>query len=244
VEVSVDGTQWIPVVDTGRITSFAMHYFPIDKVAARYVRITLDDPNRQGVFLNEVELYSTADSFENDAVGYVPRGYTKALGATVTDVNTNGDGHALRLADAWNDKMAQATWVSPPAAAQDLRFTFQSMGYARTLQFITNGTTEAGTTVPAFQLSSMADGRLAYYDSATKAWVKITGTDRAIPLKEWHAIEVKASLTSAEVFLDGTSVGRVPLTTPGVTALTGHTFTSGGTTSTYDNYVIDDVEQE
>jgi len=45
--------------------------------------VTVNDHNtdRSGSFLNEVELYSTVDSFANDAVGYVPRGYTDAVGA-------------------------------------------------------------------------------------------------------------------------------------------------------------------
>ena len=246
VEVSTDRTQWTKVVDTGALTSYALSYFPIDRVPARYVRITVHGPNGDdagGAFLNEVELYSTIDSFENDAVGYVPRGYTNAIGATVTDENTDGDGHALRLADAWKDTVAQATWASNPASTQDLQFRFQSMGYARTLQFITNGVTDAGAKVPAFQVAMQPDGRLAYYDSATRVWTKITGADQAIPQKEWHAIEVKANLTGAQVFLDGASVGTVPPTTAGVTALVGHTFTTTGTASTYDNFVIDDVEQ-
>jgi hypothetical protein len=246
VEVSTDRTRWTKVVDTRSITSYALTYFPIDHVAARYVRITVNDPNADragGAFLNEVELYSTTDSFENDAVGYVPRGYTNAIGATVTDENTDGDGHALRLADAWNDATAQATWASDPVSTQQLRFRFQSIGYARTLQFITNGVTASGATVPAFQIAMQSDGRLAYYDAATRVWTKITTADQAIPQKQWHAIEVKATLTSAEVFLDGESVGTVPPTTAGVTALVGHTFTTTGTASTYDNFVIDDVEQ-
>jgi hypothetical protein len=127
IEGSTDGLQWTRVVDTGSILSYAMSYFTVNRVAARYVRVTAD----AGV-LNELELHSTTDSFENDAVGYVPRGYTGAIGATVTDENTAGDGHA---------------------------------------------------------------------------------------------------------------VGTAPPTNSGVTALTGHTFATSGTVPTYDNFVIDDVEQ-
>ena len=55
---------------------------------SKYVRVTVHDPSTEGTFLNEIELYSNADSFENDAVGYVPRGYTNAVGATDTDTWT------------------------------------------------------------------------------------------------------------------------------------------------------------
>jgi hypothetical protein len=243
VEVSTDRTQWTKVVDTGMITSYALRYFPVGDVPARYVRITVDDPNRGLALLNEIELHSTADSFENDAVGYVPRGYTNAIGATVTTRDTGGDGHALRLADAWNDKIAQATWVSAPAPAQNLKFRFQSVGYARSLSFVTNGVTASGAPVTAFQIAVQSDGRLAWYNAATKAWTKFTTVEQAIPQKQWRGIEVRAKLTAAEVFIDGTLVGTVPPTNTNVTALTGHTFSTSGTAPTYDNFVIDDVEQ-
>jgi hypothetical protein len=243
VEVSTDRTQWTKVVDTGTITSYALQFFPIGKVAARHVRVTVKDPNRGLALLNEVELHSTVDSFENDAVGYVPRGYTNAIGATVTNRDTGGDGHALRLADAWNDRIAQATWRSAPVSTQNLSFRVQSVGYARSLSFVTNGTNAAGATVAAFQIAMQSDGRLAWYDAATRVWTKFTTVEQAVPQKTWAGIEVRATLTGAEVLLDGASVGTVPPTNAGVTALTGHTFSTSGTTPTYDNFVIDDVEQ-
>jgi len=97
--------------------------------------------------------------------------------------------------------------------------------------------------VPAFQSAVQSDGRLAWYDAATKAWTKFTTAEQAIPQKQWRGIEVRATLTAAEVFLEGTLVGTVPPTNTGVTALTGHTFSTTGTPQAYDNFVIDDVEQ-
>lgn len=243
VEVSTDRAQWTKVVDTGAITTYALRYYPISNVAAKHVRVTVTDPGAALAVLNEIELHSAADSFENDAVGYVPRGYSNAIGATVTNKDLGGDGHALRLADAWTDKIAQATWVSAAAPRQNLKFRFQSIGYARSLSFITNGVNASGATVAAFQIAVQSDGRLAWYSASTKEWTKFTTAAQAIPQKQWHGLEVRATLTAAQVFLDGTQVGTVPLTTTGVTALTGHTFSTSGTTPTYDNFVIDDVEQ-
>lgn len=243
VEVSTDGQSWQRVIDTGTLTSYAMKYFRIDGVAARYVRVTVNDPSPEGAFLNEIELYSNVDSFENDAVGYVPRGYTDAIGATVTDINTPaGESHAMLLADAWNDKIASARWESAPASAQDLSFQYNSIGYARTFDFITNGMLADGSTVNAFQLAAMSDGSIAWYSNTTKTWTKLTAAGAA-PQKVWHTIDVSATLTGAHVSLDGKVVGTAPLTTPGVTALTGHTFTSSGTASSQDTFVIDDVSQ-
>ncbi|HEY3717278.1 MAG TPA: discoidin domain-containing protein [Jatrophihabitantaceae bacterium] len=245
VDVSTDGTSWQTVVNTGALTSYALTYFAISGVPAKYVRVTVNDHNtdRSGSFLNEVELYSTVDSFANDAVGYVPRGYTDAVGATVTDINTPvGEAHALLLADAWNDKIAQARWVSAAAPTQDLSFQFSSIGYARTFQFVTNGTLADGSTANAYQVAVMSDGSIAWYNAATKAWTKLTPPG-AVPLKTWHTIRVSATLAGAQVSLDGTVVGTAPPTTPGVTALTGHTFSSSSTTSSQDTFVIDDVVQ-
>ncbi|MFC7622804.1 exo-alpha-sialidase [Microlunatus sp. GCM10028923] len=242
VEVSLDGRAWTQVVDTGAVTSYALRYYPLDRVPAKYVRITVNDPTAGGALLNEIELYSTTNSFENEAVDTVPRGYTDAVGATVVDFDTSGDGHALRLADAWKDATAQATWTSDPAATQHLAFRFASLGYPRTLQFVTLGRTAEGTVVPAYQLAVQSDGALASYDAATGVWTKITSPGAA-PQKQWHRIRVEATLTEAKVYLADQLVGTVAPTTGGVTGLSGHRFATTGTAPSYDNFVIDDVEQ-
>jgi hypothetical protein len=244
VEVSTDGSSWQQVADTGPQSTWAMRYLDLPDVPARHVRITVHDPAPHPVAtLGEVELYSTTDSFENDAVGYVPRGYTDAVGATVTDIDTHGDAHALRLADAWNDAQARATWVSDPVPHQRLEFSFQSMGYPRSLTFSTLGTTADGTQVEAYQLAVQASGLLARYDAATRTWTPFTTADQAIAQKEWHQLAVDARPDGADVYLDGVLVRTVPPSRPGVAAFTGHRFATSGTTPSYDNFVIDDVTQ-
>lgn len=236
VEVSVDGTAWEPVVRTGEITSYALKYFDIDGVAAKYVRVRVDD--RHKAFLNELELYSTVDSFENDPVGQVPRGYTNAVGATVTDFDTDDSRRMLRLVDPWIDRTSGITWESASAAEQNLEFRVNSIGYARSFSFVTRGADGA----PAFQFNVGSDGSIGWYDATTRQWTKLTAAGVA-PQKKWHTLRVEATLTSAEVFLNGTSVGTVGPTTPGVTGLAGHSFGTSGTTSQYDHFLIDDVEQ-
>ena len=56
-------------------------------------------------------------------------------------------------------------------------------------------------------------------------------------------MRVEATLTGAEVFLDGESIATVPPSTPDLTALTGHQFASSGTSSQDDHFLIDDVQQ-
>lgn len=245
VEVSVDGETWQPAASTGTTTSYAMKYYPLDKVQAKYVRITVSDSNVEPVgnaFLNEIELYSTVNSFENDPVNYVPRGYSDGIGARVTDFNVDDSRHILRLVDPWVDQIAQLTWKSAPAAKQDLSFRVNSIGYARSFAFTTRGTTADGAAVPAYQLNVGSDGSIGWYDTVAKKWTKLTAAGVA-PQKVWHTLRVSATLTSAEVFLNGTLVGTVQPSTPGLSGLTGHQFASSGTTSQYDHFLIDDVEQ-
>lgn len=243
VETSTDGKHWTTIIDSGKITSFAMKYFTMDRIAARYVRVTVDDSNEidGGAFLNEIELYSTIDSFENDAVGYVPRGYTDAIGATVSDENTNGDKHALRLADAWKDKIARATWVSEAVPSQDLSLRYVSMGYARTLSVTVNGRTTDGTPVAGYQIAQLTDGSITWRDTHG-AWNRLTPAGAA-PQKVWHSLRISATPAGAEIWLDGSSVGTIPASPTAATVFTGHTFSTTGTSATYDNFVIDDVEQ-
>lgn len=245
VEVSVDGSTWTEVVSTGALTSYALKYYALDGVPAKYVRVTVDDKNVEpagNAFLNEIELYSTVDSFENDPVNQVPRGYTDGVGAKVTDFNVDDSRHVLRLADAWTDKIASATWASAPTPTQSLRFRVNSIGYARSFAFTTRGTTEDGATAPAYQLNVGSDGSIGWYDTVAKKWTKLTAAGVA-PQKAWHTLRVDATLAEAKVYLNGSLVGTVSPSTPGITALTGHQFASSGATSQYDHFLIDDVLQ-
>ncbi len=243
VEVSADGSTWTEVVDTGTTTSYTQTYYPVPDVRARQVRVTVADTDPQGAeFLGELELYSTVDSFENDPLGRVPRGYTDAIGATVTDFDVDDSRHVMRLADAWTDKIATARWVSDAADEQTLAFRVNSIGYARGFAFTTLGSTNDASNVPAYHLNVGADGSIGWYSYETQTWTKIAPPGTA-PQRAWHQVRVEAALDGAEVFLGGRSLGTVRPSTPGLTALTGHQFSSSGTASQYDHFLIDDVEQ-
>lgn len=243
VEVSSDGSTWTEVVDTGTITSYTQTYYPVRDVRARHVRVTVADTDpRAPEFLGELELYSTVDSFENDPVGQVPRGYTGAIGASVTDFDVDDSRHVMRLADAWTDKIASARWVSEAAVEQTLAFRVNSIGYARGFAFTTLGSTDGASNVPAYHLNIGADGSIGWYSYETRTWTKIAPAGAA-PQRLWHEVRVEATLAGADVFLGGEQVGSVRPSTSGLTALTGHQFASSGTSSQYDHFLIDDVEQ-
>jgi len=236
VEASVDGRTWRPVVTTGEITSYALRYYDIEKVPAKYVRVTVTD--RQVAFLNELELYSSVDSFENDPVGQVPRGYTNAIGAEVTDFDVDDSRHVMRLVDAWTDKAGRVDRVTPAKPEQDLEFRVNSIGYARNFGFTVFG--EQGQ--PAYQFRIGTDGAVGWYDTVARSWRPLTAANAA-PQKTWHTVQVVATIEHAEVFLNGQSIGTVSPSTPGVTGLAGHSFTTTSVASQYDHFLIDDVEQ-
>jgi len=237
IEASVDGTTWRPVVTTGEITTYALRYYDVARVPAKYVRVTVTD--RQAAYLNELELYSSVDSFENDPVGQVPRGYTNVIGAEVSDFDVDDSRHIMRLVDAWTDKTGRADRVTPAKPKQDWEFRVNSVGYARNFGFTVLG--EQGQ--PAYQLRVGADGALARYDTVARVWQPLTPANAA-PQRKWHTIKVVATLEHAEVFLNGQSVGTVAPSTPGSTGLGGHSFTTTSAASQYDHFLIDDVEQD
>jgi hypothetical protein len=234
VEASVDGRTWTTVVRTGEITSYALRYFDVEQVPAKYVRVTVTD--RQQAFLNEIELYSTVDSFENDPVNQVPRGYTNAVGATVSDFNADDSRHIMRLVDAWTDRAGRADLVTAPKPKQDLEFRVNSIGYARNFGFTVRG--EHGQ--PAYQFRVGGDGAVGWYTGT--AWRPLTAANAA-PQRAWHTIRVSATLTGAEVFLNGQSIGSVTPTTQGIMGLAGHSFATTSVASQYDHFLIDDVTQ-
>ncbi|WP_162606694.1 discoidin domain-containing protein [Jiangella asiatica] len=243
VEVSTDGETWTEVLDTGTVTTYALRYFELPDVEASQVRVTVADTDPQALeFLGELELYSTVDSFENDPVGQVPRGYTSAIGATVTDFDVDDSRHVMRLTDAWIDKIASARWSSDPADEQSLAFRVNSIGYARSFAFTVLGSTADAEDVPAYHLNVGSDGSIGWYSYETQIWTKLAPAGTA-PQRVWHELRVDATLDGAEVFLGGESIGTVEPSTLGITALTGHRFASSGTSSHYDHFLIDDVEQ-
>lgn len=248
VEALVDG-QWVSVaLDIGGFVGIRSHSLSYRKVsgagvAATAVRVTVNDPNPDATgaaFLNEIELYSTADSFETETVGQVPRGYTDSIGAAVTNVGADDSRHVVKLVDNWADRIGQLHWNTPAASRQNLEFRVKSLRSPQAFLFTTKGTTAAGAAATAFHMGVLGDGSLAWYRPST-GWVTFAGAPaNSVPVNTWHTIRVEASLSAAQVYLDGRLVGTASPHTS-VTAITGYNFATTGTVPTGDQFLIDDV---
>lgn len=241
MSVSTDGTTWSqPVVATGDITSQALRYYNLPAPApARYVRVELQGPEAQPLFLNEIELYSTVDSFENEAPDAAPRGYSETVGATVLATGGRDSTQVLQLADGSPEYIAKAARTTQAAAAQALEFSVKSVRYDRTFTFGLSGEVGAAA-VPAYHMGLFTDGSVGVYDFGKAAWQKLTAA-RAVDIKAWTTFRLQATPTGATLFVNGSQVATVPPSTAGVTALTGFSFASAGTATTGSVHHIDDV---
>ncbi|NUP51128.1 MAG: hypothetical protein HOW97_28025 [Catenulispora sp.] len=249
VYTSTDGVAWNgPVAQAAGRTDLALVYATLPSPAtAGYVKIEVDpatacDPavGPSCAFLNEVELYSTTDSFENDPLGARPRGYTGLDQTWISNYGINGSStQALRLDDTSSSAMASATWPGTPSATKTLQFAAQPVTLPGGLLFNINGRNSSGAAVTAYHLGVFSDGSLHRYTGT--AWVALTGPG-TIPIGSWSTITLTATLTSATLSVNGTQVATgIPRTDTTATTLTGHTFTSAGTAPTGDDILIDDV---
>jgi hypothetical protein len=247
VYASTDGVTWgDPIVTATGRTHLALEYFTLASVRARYLRVAVDasssceaELGASCAFLNELELYSTVNSFENDPVNNRPRGFTDLSQAWVTRAGVDGSTRALRLADNSATAMSKAVWPAAAAAGRTLEFRVNPVAMPNAFLFDLQGRTSAGASVDAYHFAVRADGSLARYDGST--WRAITGAG-VVPAGRWSTIRVQATPSSATVTVNGAVAGSaVPPTVAGTTGLTGYAFASAGTAPVGESIVFDDV---
>ncbi|GIF04166.1 discoidin domain-containing protein [Actinoplanes siamensis] len=236
IYASTDGVNWgNPILDAANRTHLALEYFPLSSVRARYLKVVADGP-----YLNELELYSTVNSFENDPVNNRPRGFTELAQTWVTRSGVNGSSRALRLNDTSTELIAKAVWpVSTAATTRSLEFRVNPVTLPNAFLFDVQGRNSGGTAVDAYHLLVRPDGGLSRHDAS--GWTSITGAG-LVPVGKWSTIRVQATLTSATISVNGVVVASgVQPSSAGVTGLLGYAFASSGTPSVGDNIVVDDI---
>ncbi|KUL29958.1 discoidin domain-containing protein [Actinoplanes awajinensis] len=247
VYASTDGVTWgAPIVTAANRTHLALEYFTLAAVTARYLRVVVDpsasceaELGAGCVFLNELELYSTVNSFENDPVNNRPRGFTDLSQAWVTRSGVDGSSRALRLSDSSATAMAKVAWPAAAAATRTLEFRAEPVALTSGFLVDVLGRTSAGASVVAYHFAVRADGSLARYDGS--AWRVLTGAG-VVPVGRWSTIRVQATPAAATVAVGGTVVATaVAPTVTGTTALLGYAFASGGTAPVGDTIVVDDI---
>ncbi|NRQ37916.1 hypothetical protein HII36_39715 [Nonomuraea sp. NN258] len=242
VYVSKDGQNWgEPVATiTGR-TDYALRYQAIN-AAGRHVKVVTDavagcdaEIGETCAMLNEVELYSTTDTFDNDPVSIRPRGYQNLSNAWVVPPAVGAD-RRLKLSDFSTGSMAKATRTTTAATRKTLEFRYYPNTVANSFLF----TLTSGTVSP-YHLSISKSGSLSRYDASARKWVTLApaGTVGA----GWSRIRLEATTGSAALFVNDRQVATLAAS-PAASSLSGYSFTSAGTATVGDEALFDDIRFE
>lgn len=245
---------------------YALRYTAPTARKARYVRVLTGTASYcpPGVtapcsMLNELELYaSDVDSFENDPVNGIPRGYS--VDYTVDDqgrghqgvwvtTSTAGSGshRALFITDDNGQHLPAVRRTDGSSTAKTLEFRFHPArwrpageGAPSSFMFDLLATPVNGQRTTAYHLSVWSDGTVRYY--AGNAWHTIGSGPALDPSTAvWSTIRVAATTTSATVTVDGVTVGTATRADGGTSAMTGHQFSASSTADADETFIVDDV---
>ncbi len=249
IYASVDGVNWgEPVATLPSTTHYALTYFDLPSpVRAGAVKVVVPSKNNCGPefsgpcsVLNEIELYTRINSFENDPLHTVPRGYENNQQTWTTASDTGDSSRALRLKDSKDTAPATTSRFTTSAKERTLEFRVKPIALPNALIFDILGDTSTESGIGAYHLAAFSDGSLNVYDYATSSWSPLPG-DTTLPVGAWSTIRLIATTSSAIVCVDGEQIAKVQPSTSGLTSLTGHSFSSAGTVPTGDHILIDDV---
>lgn len=248
VAVSVDGSAFSTVHSVSDTRSNALAYKDIAPVKARYVRVSV--PAVSGcdaglaascAFLNELELYSTVDGFENDPWGNLPRGANAGRPSSqvwVTTDTSGGSTQALRLQDKSSTAQATISFPAPAAANRTLMFRVKPLTWASNTSaggFVF--TLDSGSTA-ALQLAVYKDGTVHAYSGGRYSAALGTGK---VALNAWSTISLSRTGDSTRLSVNGAPPVPVPAASVPAT-VDGFTFASSGTEPSGDEVLVDDVE--
>jgi hypothetical protein len=276
VFTSADGATWNPAVDVSTPGDRSMRYYAFD-ATAQYVRVTTDaakctlvgGPDKCSM-INELELYSTTDSFENDPD--VPHGLANLACVRVTQPGGNGDPnhdsqYAVRLKDMNDatycptDALGKLTYPEAgvsvptvtPATSRTLDGSIYQVSNTYGILFNINGVRSSDKGVqPEYHIALDATGHWTVWDKPTNTWTKIGGTGGdQIPLKTWARFRIHATNTAATLSIVDTAgaehlVGNIPKQETAVAfdTIQGYDITSGNSAKAGDEAVIDDLTFE
>ncbi|MGW2221359.1 exo-alpha-sialidase [Nonomuraea sp. NPDC001684] len=150
VYVSKDGADWgRPVATVTGRTDYALRHQPVN-ATGRHVKVVVEatpdcdaEIGPSCAMLNEVELYSTTDTFDNDPIWLRPRGYQSLSAAWVSPYEVGAD-RALTLSDKSTTLMAKAARTTTASARKTLEFRYKPVSVTNSFLFtVTSGTTSA-----------------------------------------------------------------------------------------------------
>ncbi|MFC7533572.1 sialidase family protein [Actinoplanes sp. GCM10030250] len=258
-------TDWYSVTNQ---SGYALKYTtPAASRPARYVRVLAGESSicPPGVTapcsqLNEIELYADdVNSFENDPVNGIPRGYS--IDRTVDDAGVghlgvwvsqttagSGSSRVLRIVDSSSVHLPAARRLDSTATTKTVGFRFHpdrwrttgAAGSSALLFDILTGTRQA-----AFHFALTREGTVRYHDGSV--W-RTLGTGQSFNPSAsctggcvWTDIEVRATTTTATVTVNGQNIGTATRFDGATTSLTGHQFAASSTAEIDENFLVDDV---
>ena len=248
VDLSTNGTTWTTVKTYTNVKHNAINYTNIANTSARYVRVTVTGAGPL-VGLNEIELYSTADTFENYAQNQIPYGYSAPnagfwVSEGITPPVTGYQRYrGLYINDSSSTTQSTITKTVSATATKTFEFRVKTLDYAASGGAIQFHLKSGAST--AFHLAIFPDGSVKYYNGAS--WLNTTGSGapagaNTVPLNTWKLIKVVASATTdtATLYVDGVLEGTVGFR-QNVSMMDSFLFGSGGSTSVGDQALFDDV---
>lgn len=229
VQFSTDGVNWGEPIRTGDRIDQAMQYQNFEPQQAKFVRITGDGKNALTA-VTEFELYAANTyTFENDAVGSVPRGVKDARYALTADVGyvAGYDHSKTRLALQDNDTTAraQATITNPtPGATQQMSFGYEGYGYGSGAIWEVLGKDAAGNEVVADRLlfsPESAKNRHVVKQWDGSAWQVVGYAGPFVTNRSWMGITLKSDANGTTISKDGVTMGTSSKRQAQVTQFTG-----------------------
>ena len=265
------GDPWSTWYTAADQRSYALKYATTPPRAARYVRVLVGASSicPPGVGsrcsqLNEIELYAAdVDSFENDPVNGIPRGYSADhtvddggvghLGVWVSQsTSESGSGRVLRIVDDSAAHLPAVRRIDAPGGAKTLGFRFHperwrpsGTGASSAFMFDVLAVPVAGVRQIAYHLAIWNDGTVRYHDG--RGWKQIGAAPVLNPSTScaggcvWTAVQVRATTSAATVSVNGTVIGAASRYDRTTTGLTGHQFSASSMADAGETFLVDDV---
>lgn len=244
VQISNDGSSWTTVKTYTNAIHHALDYTSFTAQSARYVRVNQITGNAR-ICLNELEIYTTTDTFENSAQNVGPLNYTQSNGGfwVADGVPPSSYGYqSSRSLYMYDGDTTDKTILKTTSASTSKTFEF----WLKPVSFDTaNGAIQwrlmSGTSTVVFRLRVLPNGTVQYRNSSL-VYTTIAGA--SIPTGSWSRIKVVANASTGAGTLQingGTAYAIGKEAGSGVTTMNGFMFSSGGTASTNDQAFFDDI---
>lgn len=244
VYFSTDGgaTWGSPVKTYTNATHYALDYtaFATPFVNINAVKVTTVG---QWTGLNEIELYTSYDTFENESDFNVPNYWTNVngFGCVVESAAGYQSNRALRVNDYLTTNNPLIQKISPNSSTKAISFRVYPSVLPNGFIFTVKANVSSGAD-SAFHFSVTNTGAVQWYNGT--GWVALAAAG-TIPVGSWSQVQINATLSSAELKVNGVSKGFAGIYAQAgktISSLKGLAFGGYGTAPVGDSVYFDDVD--